>query len=297
MAEPGDNPLSLAFMRAHPAQAARVLDALAPAAAAALFARAPARLGAEVLAAMLPHRAASCLAALDEPRTLELLAAMGTQPAVALLRALPDSQRQRLITGLPTAAALASTLLLGYADDSLGAAADPDVLMLGAETRAADALAQVRAAPPAHPLVFVADAERRLAGMVDLAALLHAPEAARLSTLMRAPAHVLAANASLASAAAHPGWTEASLLPVLAPDQRLVGVFTRDALQRALQRAAVQDTDAGAAITGLPRLLARGYWQTVSGLIDGVLTLLPAVPRVQADPAREPIRNEADHER
>ena len=79
---------------------------------------------------MLPRRAARCLAALDDARALELLAPMGTQPTVAVLRHLPSARRQALIAGLPTAAALASTLLLGYAEDTLGAWADPDVVML-----------------------------------------------------------------------------------------------------------------------------------------------------------------------
>jgi magnesium transporter len=294
MADTADNPLSLAFMRGHPAPAARVLEALAPAAAAAVFARAPARVGADVLAAMVPHRAAQCLAALEAPRMLELLSAMATQPAVALLRQLQEPLRQRLLAGLPTAAALASTLLLGYADDSLGAAADPGVLMLGADTRATDALARVRAEPPAHPLLFVADGERRLAGVVGLAALLNAPEQATLATLMRPPPAVLAAHASLASAAAHPGWLLTSVMPVLAPGQRLVGVLSRDALERLLQQVAA----APAAGEGdLAALLARGYWQAISGLIGGALALLPPVSRVPAGPTRAAARGAADDER
>ncbi|MEO5734594.1 MAG: hypothetical protein ABIN96_09790, partial [Rubrivivax sp.] len=171
----GNPSLSLAFMRSHPAQAARVLEALPPAEAAALLARAPARLGAGVLSAMLPRRAALCLADLDDRRALELLAPMATQPTVALLRHLPENRRHDLIAGLPTAASLASVLLLGYTEDTLGAWADPDVVLLPADTRAADALMRMRATTDAHPEVFVADAQRRLSGSVALTALMQAP--------------------------------------------------------------------------------------------------------------------------
>ncbi len=132
--------------------------------AAQLFARVPARLGAAVLAAMLPHRAALCIGGTGRRAHAGVAGEMGTQPTVALLRHFPRRGGRRLIGGLPTAAALASTLLLGYAEDSLGAWADPDVVALAATTRAADALERVRAAPPTHPVVFVADGERRLAG-------------------------------------------------------------------------------------------------------------------------------------
>ncbi len=279
MSEHRDHALSLAFMRAHPVQAARVLETLPVADATVLFQRTPARAGATVLAAMLPHRAALCLAALDDERTLELLSTMGTQPTVALLRHLAEPQRQRLIAGLPTAAALASSLLLGYAEHSLGAWADPDVVMLAATTRAAEALARVGAAPLAHPVLFVADHDRRLVGEVGLAQLMQAPAAATLATLMRPPAARLAAHAPLAGTVAHPGWERTSMLPVVEPGDRLVGVLTRDALSRALRRAARPDaTTAGAA--RLPGLLARGYWQALSGLIESALGGLPRVPPV-----------------
>lgn len=276
MAESRDHPLSLAFMRGHPAQAARVLEALPAGDAAQLFARVPARVGAAVLTAMLPNRAALYIAALEDARTLELLATMGTQPTVALLRHLPELRRQTLISGLPTVAALASTLLLGYAEDTLGAWADPDVVTLSAKTRAADALAHVRVAPPAHPLLFVADGELRFAGTVSLQALIQAPGETTLATLMQRPSVVLAAHAPLVGTAEHPGWEQFSLLPVVETNQRLVGVITRDALARALKQATspgVRSED-DASLAGM---LTRGYWQALAGLIDGGLFLLPRV--------------------
>lgn len=275
MSEDRDSSLSLAFMRGHPAQAARVLEALPEADAAALFQRAPARLGAAVLAAMLPRRAARCIEALDDARALEVLVSMGTQPTVAVLRHLPEARRQPLIAGLPTATALASTLMLGYTEDTLGAWADPDVITLTADARVGDVLERVRQTPPAHAWVFVTDAQQRLAGVVGLAALLQAPHGASVATLMQRTPAVLAANAPLSGAAAHPGWERSSTLPVVEPGERLVGALTRDALARALRRIAPAPVASDAT---LPVLFARGYWHTLSGLFESGLALLPRVP-------------------
>lgn len=291
MARDRDHTLSLAFMRGHPAQAAQVLESLPASEAAALFDQAPARLGATVLAAMLPHRAAGCIAALADARALELLAPMGTQPTVAVLRHLPEPRRKLLIAGLPTATALASTLLLGYAEDTLGAWADPDVVMLPADTRAAHALERMKQMP-VHPQVFVTDNERRLVGMVSLSALLHAPDGATLATLMQRPAHVLIAHAPLSATPAHPGWENASLLPVVEPGERLVGLITRDALTRALRRSAPPSADLSGETT-LSTLFARGYWQAISGLLEGGLAWLPKVPPL----AEKPPLTEPPHER
>ncbi len=279
MAGDRDHTLSLAFMRGHPAQAAQVLESLPADEAAALFAQAPARLGAGVLSAMLPNRAAQCIASLDDARALELLTAMGTQPTVAVLRHVPEPRREELVAGLPTAAAFASTLLLGYSEDTLGAWADPDVVMLPPDTPASQALERMQRESANQTLVFVIEGDRRLAGMIGLGALLRAPEGATLASLMQRPADVLAAHAPLSAAPAHPGWENSSLLPVLEPGERLVGLMTRDALTRALRRAAPPSSDPRDEAT-LPVLFARGYWHVLCGLLEGGLALLPCVPAV-----------------
>lgn len=279
MAEPHDHALSLAFMRGHPAHAARVLETLAVADTAALFERVPARLGAAVLGAMLPRRAAACIEALDDVRALELLAPMATQPTVAVLRHLPPPRRRTLVAGLPTASALAASMLLGFTEDTLGAWADPDVVLLPADTRAGDALARMRQVGGAHAVVFVADAARRLSGTVGLQTLLQAPAGATLASLMQRPPAMLQAFAPLSAVAAHPGWELGSMLPVVEPGDRLVGAITRDALARALRQDAPRAAEAPAT---LPGVLALGYWQALSGLLHGGLGLLPAVPRIAA---------------
>ncbi len=113
---------------------------------------------------------------------------------------------------------------------------------------------------------------------------------------MRPPPAELSAHSALAGAAAHPGWQRTSTLPVVTPERQLVGVLTRDALDRALQRAAARD-GAGAPAS-LGALLAHGSWLAVSGLIGGLFGLLPAVPRVWPEPpaGRAPPA-EAGHER
>lgn len=270
--------LSLAFLRSHPAEAARVLEALPPAAAAELLARVPARLAAPVLSAMRPNAAARSLAGLDDEQALALLGELGTQPVVAVLRNVAEPRRGQLIAGLPTAAGLASKLLLGYVEDAVGAWADPDVLALAGATRAAEALERVRHTEATVQRVFVTGAGGRLEGWVPLPTLLRAPEGATLASIMQRPEAVISAQTPLAGALRHPGWERASLLPVLEAGERLVGVLTRDALTRALgrsaraARAAPGDTLAG--------MMALGYWNALSGGAEAMVTLLPKVEAV-----------------
>jgi Mg/Co/Ni transporter MgtE len=267
--------LSLAFMRTHPPEAARVLEAIAPAAAAAMLARTPVRVAAPVLAAMLPNAAARALAGVEDEQARALLGALGTQPLVAVLRHVAEPRRAQLIAGLPTAAALASQLLRGYVEDAVGAWTAPDVLALPGATRAADALERVRLVEAAVSRVFVTSASGALEGWVPLPVLLRAPESASLASIMKRPDALLSAQTPLAGAAAHPGWERASILPVVEPGERLVGVLSRDALTRALGRTSRAQRIAPGGT--LAEMLARGYWDALSGGAEAMATLLPAV--------------------
>lgn len=270
--------LSLAFMRAHPGAAARVLESLAPTAAAELLGRVPARLAAPVLSAMLPNAAARGLAGLEDEQVLALLGELGTQPVVAVLRHVPEPHRARLIAGLPTAASLASQLLLGYVEDTVGAWTDPDVLALPGATRAAEALERVRHIDATVQRVFVTGAGGRLEGWVPLPVLLRAPEGATLASVMQRPEAVISAQTPLTGALRHPGWERSSLLPVLEAGERLVGVLTRDALTRALGRRAPEvRVAAGETLAGM---MALGYWDALSGGAEAMVTLLPKVAPV-----------------
>lgn len=270
--------LSLVYMRGHPADAARVLERIEASEAGALLERVPARIAAPVLAAMLPTAAARSLEALGDEAVLAMLGELGTQPVVSVLRNLPEPRRARLIDGLPTVAALASKLLMGYVEDSVGAWTDPDVLALPGATGAADALERMRHVEATLQRVFVVDANGVLEGWVTLSILLRAPAGASLASIMSVPEAVLPAQTPLAGALTHPGWALASLLPVVESGGRLVGALTRDALARALDRSA--RVSRIAPVNTLAGIFSRGYWDAMSGGVEAMVILLPAVPPV-----------------
>lgn len=274
--------LTLAFLSAHPAEAARVLERLPGGQAAELFSRVPARVGAPALVAMLPTAAARVLAALEDAPALALLTSVGVQAAVSVLRYVAEPRRGRLIEGLPTATAMASRLLLGYPEDAVGAWVDPDVIALPPETPARDALERVRTGEEANiDRLYAIDGERRLIGIVELAALMRAAQTATLEVLMHKPAAVLTAMTTLTGAASQRGWERASALPVVERGGRLIGILPRATLARALarHRAAAQ----AVAEVSLAGMIGRGYWDTVSGLAEAAIALLPAAKPVHPE--------------
>jgi len=95
---------------------------------------------------------------------------------------------------------------------------------------------------------------------------------------MRAPPAVLSMATPLPSAAADPGWEDAAVLPVVERGDRLLGVLRQSTLRRALAQIEGGEREAGeATVVGV---LARGYWDAVTGLAEAGLALLPAIKPV-----------------
>lgn len=271
--------LTLAYVEAHPADAARVLERLPTAQATAFFASLPARALAPAFGAMLPIAAGRILVALSDEQTVALLSALGTQPALSVLRHVPEARRTQLLTDLPTVTAVASRLLLGYPDDSVGAWTDPEVVALPADAAVEDALVRVRAMPGTRiEEVYTVGMGERLLGAVELATLLRSPGHAALETVTHKPQAVLPAASPLAGAATHRGWQHAAGLPVVEANERLIGVLRRATLMRALARN--RSLSARSETLDVLGVIADGYWQAIAGLVGAAVAALPPVQPV-----------------
>jgi len=271
--------LTLAYIEAHPADAARVLERLPTAQATAFFASLPARALAPAFGAMLPIAAGRVLVALSDEQTVALLSALGTQPALSVLRHVPEARRTQLLADLPTVTAVASRLLLGYPDDSVGAWTDPEVVALPADAAVEDALVRVRAMPGARvEEIYTVGMGERLLGAVELATLLRTPAHTALETVARKPQAVLPAASPLAGAATHRGWQHAAGLPVVEANERLIGVLRRATLMRALARN--RSLAAQSETLDVLGVIADGYWQAIAGLIGAAVAALPSVQPV-----------------
>lgn len=273
--------LSLAFLESHPADAARVLEQVAPADVGALLAEAPMRLAGPVLRAMLPLHAARCLDMLADDMVSGMLRAIGPQSGVAILHHLPESRRSILLAQLPTALAVAYRLLLGYPEDTVGAWMNPRVIALPPETPLETVLARLREAEDLSDAgVFVVGPGQRLLGQADLRALLHAPASATLARAMRGIKHTLPARTSIRAVEEHEGWEDHQMLAVVERDERFVGALDRGVLARVLNRDRRTEVDGGyadvlASVTGT-------YWSGVSSLIQLAVSLLPVSPSTPA---------------
>jgi len=276
----GTEDLSFAFLESHPADAARVLERIAPQNVAALLVDAPLRLASPVLRAMLPLHVARCLETLADDTVSGLLRAMGPQAGVAVLHYVPESRRNALLAQLPTALAIAFRLLLGYPEDTVGAWMDPRVLALPADTTADAALRRLREAEGESAVsIFVIGPGQRLLGQADLPDVLRAAAETPLSKVMHQANYTLPARAAIRAVEEHAGWDDYQMLPVVEREDRFVGALDRGVLARALLRT--RHAQPGGGYGDLVANVAGGYWLGVASLIQVIVALIPVTPPQQ----------------
>ena len=270
--------LSIAFAESHPAAAARVLEALAPADTAGFTAALPHALAGPILRHLGPPYCARVFGLLDDAEVAGLVQAMGPQAAARVMQQLAPGRQQQVLAHVPVATSIAIRLLAGYPKGTCGAVMDPWPPVFALHATIAEALEEIRAFQgELGDCLFVANGERRLRGVVPIAHLVQAGAREPLSSVMLAPAHTAAALASVGTVAGHPGWELFHVLPVVEREDRLVGALHRRALVAALAGPAAQAQ--ASAVSGA----FGAYWQALSALTEIVVGTLPPVPAVSED--------------
>ncbi|MGQ0749268.1 MAG: magnesium transporter MgtE N-terminal domain-containing protein [Betaproteobacteria bacterium] len=268
--------LSTAFAESHPADAARVLEAL-PAEDTAAFIEALApRVAAPILRQVGPPYGARVAGLLDESHAVAVIQHMGPQSAAQLVQHMAAERQLKVLAHLPVGTSIAIRLLVGYPRGTCGAYMDPWPLALAPDMTVADALEQIRKLEgELGDALFVSSGQRRLCGVLSLGELLRVPSREQLSAIMRPAVHTVSALATVTVAASHPGWDDARVLPVVERENRLVGALHRRALSAALAAPATPRTQPSAA-SGI----FAAYWQTVSALTEIAVGALPPVPPI-----------------
>lgn len=272
---PEINGLSTVFAQSHPAEAARVLEALPAPDTAEFIAALEPRLAAPILRQMGPPYAARVVTLFEESHVVDVIQLMGPQAAARLVQQLTHEQQLQLLARLPAGTSIAIRLLVGYPRGTCGAYMDPWPLALEPEMTASDALEEIRKFDgELGDCLFVSNGQRRLSGVLSLGDLLRAAPREPLRAIMRPAVHRVSALASARVVADHPGWDEFHALPVTERENRLVGALHRRALSAALAAPAARSQP------NVASGVFAAYWQVVAALTEVAVGALPPVPPV-----------------
>lgn len=266
--------LTWAFLRAHPEDAARVLEGLPPADVVALMQALPARITARALSNLRPSLAAAVLHGIDRNRGSALLAMLDTSMAARVLRQVTEERRIALLAQLRTAKGMALRVILTVPDNSAGAWVDADCLTLTGKTTAGGARQRITAASgTAERIVVLDDDMRPVSWVIPHDLLRAAPDTPIAQIAVPIPA-VLTAATPLSAALANVAWSQTPVLPVTTRLGVFIGMLHHERLRQVYE----QDlASRGADVASASGAMAHGYWQGVTGVLKASLSLLPPV--------------------
>lgn len=162
---------------------------------------------------------------LPDDHAAEVLGQMDPSRAAALLSMRDAEARERYLGRLTETKADELRTILAYPADSAGALMDPRVLLLRADTTVREALARIRALHRRGVrMLFVANAENRLEGQVDIQVIATATATTQLADIkrpVRAAVNAVAPREEVVEILDRYRLTD---LPVVDGDERLIGV-------------------------------------------------------------------------
>jgi magnesium transporter len=254
-----------------PHEVARHAEALDSDARTSILAANTPERSAALIQRVAPVQASEALRRMDREAAAGVLQALPIEVAASLLRRLPEDVAGPVLDALPAALAVALRQLLAHRPDTAGAVADPLALVVSHRATVAEASKLVEAGPPhLYYYVYVVDDDHRLAGVFDLAELMRARPDDTLARLMTPEVTWLAADATLETVFAHPGWHLLDAMPVVDANGRYLGVLRHRRMRQLREERGAQSDKDGAVRTVVA--LGEIYWLGLCGLVQGFAT-------------------------
>jgi CBS domain-containing protein/sporulation protein YlmC with PRC-barrel domain len=215
----------------HPAELADILTELDGRERESVFRALEPEAAAEALTEVEPRIRQRLIASVPAERAADILEEMPPDEAADLLAALPEPQSNLLLEKMERQEAEDVQELLRYEPDTAGGMMTTELIALGAELTAAEALARLRSLAGEVELIYylyVVDGAGRLQGVITIRHLLLADPGARLETIMqRDPVRVLPDDTRERVAEVVEKYNLLAV-PVADAEGRLLGIVTVD---------------------------------------------------------------------
>ena len=247
--------LGAAFLRDHPAAAAKVLEDFPSESVAKLLADANPVTAGHIIEHFTPGFAASCLVDLGTATAGQLFARFLPDFQIMLLRQLEREKREPLLNALQPELAASIRRLLPYPDGTAGALMEAPLASVPEELSVRNALKRVKRIRNGMKFyTYVVNAKGQLTGVLTLHELINAPQSGTVGQVMHRHVISLSSTQSKRTVLNSPYWQEFHALPVTDENNLLLGVIR----QKSLRRFQEQSHQVGAVSGGLGAFVAVG---------------------------------------
>ena len=263
------NALSESFLENHPTQAALVLEGVEEKALALFFSRLAPRVAGKVFEHLDPEVAAECLRRMTPPKAASIAQELSAHARVVALRQMTEQRCESILSALEEQVAEQTRRMMRFADESVAAIMDTDVLTLRQDMRTGEAMRRIRQRRRnSQGELYVLDREHRLKGVTTLHALLKSPRDQFVSENMNTDCARVRATVPQDVLVFHPLWTHQNSVAVVDDDDLLLGVVDHRTVAKAGERLQM----ANRRDAGLETALALGelYWMGLTGMLDGL---------------------------
>lgn len=221
------------FVRSHPAEAARALEALGSEDVSAFFDDEPPEACAPVLTAMEPQAAAGVLSRVGDGAAAAIVGCLDLETASGLLRRIPPARRAKILGAADENLKDSLERVLHYPPNTAGSLMDPSALAVPADVRVREGLDLVLRHPErASYYLYVIDRTGALRGVINIRELMAGDPDAAVRDAMRPDPVRLSVMNHVIEILAHPGWLEYQVLPVVGENGRFEGALRHRTLRR-----------------------------------------------------------------
>lgn len=238
------NDIAATLISEHPADLARALQTLDPAAAWACLRQSPINRQADVFGYLDAEFQTALATVTPRADLAAIVTEMNADERADLFKELSDEQRNALMPALAQAEREDVRRLASYEEGTAGAIMTSDYAALCPQLSATEALTVLRREAPAKETIYrtyVIDDDRVLLGSVRLRDLITAPAHAKVASIMETNTHAIRVEDDVEDAARKIAHYDVIALPVVDADGRLVGIITHDDALDVMEAEATED--------------------------------------------------------
>tara|TARA_R110002167_G_scaffold61609_3_gene174009 strand:- start:1098 stop:1922 length:825 start_codon:yes stop_codon:yes gene_type:complete len=229
--------LTIQFFKEEPVAAARKLDIMGSASAAALLQKVPISVASKVIYAMLPRASANIITKSSTDFNSELFELLEMADIAAILRYINVEARRSLIELLPKSRQALCKLLISYPENTVGTLIETNVLVIDSQMTVEEAMLRVRKQTYFEDhQVLIVNRKRQLVGKISIFDLLRAPASDLISALTCSSVSTVNGLSDVSTVIAMDIWQKTDSIAVVNRKQEFIGILRHYDLRAAITR-------------------------------------------------------------